>query len=104
MHGAKSVKLRKKFAILNATPEDDKEYACINTCYFLPQKRLRVFADVMQLLQIIHLEAWCDSFYINCKNVLSCLSFLLNCILISDITEGVTVEKHRIWGSHYVRI
>jgi hypothetical protein len=78
MDGTKSVKNEKNFPILVPNPEDDKDYACVNTCQFLPQKHLRVFADVMQLLQIIHLEALCDSFYINGKNVLSCLSFLLN--------------------------
>ena len=78
MDGTKCVKIQNKFSILVPTPEDDKEYACVNTCQFLPQKHLRVFADVMQLLQIIHLQALCDSFCINCKNVLSCLSFLLN--------------------------
>ena len=69
-----------------------------------PAKRVSgVFADVMQLLQIIHLEVCSDSFYINCKIVLCCLIFLLNWVLFTDITEGVIVEKPRNWGRSYVR-
>jgi hypothetical protein len=45
MDGTKIVKIQNKFSILVPTPEDDKEYACVNTCQFLPLKHLRVFAD-----------------------------------------------------------
>jgi hypothetical protein len=55
-----------------------KEYACTKTCQSLQRKQLGVVTDVMQLVEIIHLEAWCDSLCINYKNVLSCLSSLLN--------------------------